>query len=390
MSGDAPPSEMPEADRPVAFIEPDEPFARRARAALRDGRLGDAEELIHSMADRAGDSQGRPTRGSDATVEPGGTVRRSQAVLAWRLVLEGELRFAKGDLGPAESRFMQAAVVALACGTGFQQVGRASPAVPPSDENVGRSPTYQALPSPNLRLAAYALDRAGCVYRRLDQPGDAVIVHEQAYSLRQQAGSFEELAQSASNLGLDADMRPRFDEARKWHGIAVENARRCPSALVENGSHTPVENLCHTARHYRQTPGRRAKPALPAENRYDTHGDRLRALVWGRLSDSLTQAGAYDEAIEAARQARKFAHAHAAGTLEAFRTDVKLCRALLRQGESLIDRDDPRAADVLADARTRLRNTLNELASFGPEADGDAHWCSEQLDHVKRLSAIAP
>jgi len=315
--------------RPTGSIEAGDPVARRAQAALRDGHLGDAETTIRS-------------------VETGeGHVR------AWRLLLEGELLFARGDMSRAETKLMQAAVVALTCGTGLQQVESKHPCGT-GFQPVGSCDT--GLQPVDLRLAAHALDQAGCVYRRLDQPADAAAMHETAYALRERVGSFDELSQTASNLGLDADVMRQFTVAQRWHRIAVEHAQRCASTA-------PVENRCHT------------------------DVERLRSIVWGRLADTLSQAGELDEAIEAARQAQTYAHAHAGGTLEAFRTDLRLCRAMAQQAECLVDRLDPRAADVLADARARLCDTLEELKPFGPEAAGHTRWCIEQLDFVERLSA---
>ena len=201
-----------------------------------------------------------------------------------------------------------------------------------------------AVDGESLRLAARALNRVGWIYRRKDRSEDAYRTHLAAYSLRRQHGSFEEVWETATELGLDADVARRYEDARRWHRVAIEVAEKTAE-----------------------------EPA------------RRQAIAWANLSRSCGDDGQHDEAVSAARTARDWWREHDLGAVTAARADGKLGGALLRQGEALHGGGEKSAKAVLDESVEWLATAAEALLAFGLDHAAEAQSCLEQKDFAERL-----
>ena len=242
----------------------------------------------------------------------------------WKQVLEGLLAMARRDYALAESQLSQAAA--------DLPVAALSRGRPPGDAD--------------LRLTARALHQLGLLYRRQDRPEEAYRAHYPAYHLRNEHGSFEEVWETGLGLGIDLDLADRYEDAQGWHHLAIDTA---------------------------------AKAAEEPEKK--------QAAAWTHLSASLTQSENHPEAVEAARTARDWWHKHDLAAVTAPRADMKLGHALLKQGESLHDRQPELAKPVLEEALQWLTTARESLEAFGPDHAADIRWCLEQQDFAQRLHA---
>lgn len=284
--------------RPVGMIRPTHERAVLALNALDGDRVADAEKHIALMPDSP-------------------MIDR-----AWKSLLSGLVAIEHMDVAEIERSLHRAASLALIVGAGTDES---------QDVNA-------------LRLGARALHHLGWLYRRQDRPDDAYRTHLAAYRLREQHGSFEELWETATELGLDTDVGRRREEARRWYRIAIETAEK-----------TSEESA------------------------------RKLAVSWTHLSTSLTDDGRHEEAVTAARTARDWWRKHDISDVTAARADLALGSALLKHGETLHGRCDQPVKSVLEEAAEWLTAAREALLAFGPENAADARLCAEQQDFAKRL-----
>ncbi len=162
--------------------------------------------------------------------------------------------------------------------------------------------------------------------------------------MREQHGSFDELWETAVELGLDADVARRYEDAQHWHRAAIESAERV-----------------------------------------DEEAKRKQAIAWTNLSTSCTQGGLHDEAVSAARTARDFWREHDVGAVSTAQADLKLGSALLKQGESLHERGDKLARPALDEAGKWLTTAREALLAFGMDHAAEVRLCLEQKDFARRL-----
>ena len=242
----------------------------------------------------------------------------------WKQVLEGLLAMARHEFALAESHLSQAAA--------DLPVAALSRGHPPGDAD--------------LRLTARALHQLGLLYRRQDRPEEAYRAHHPAYHLRDEHGSFEEVWETALSLGIDLDLAGRYEEAQGWHRLAIDTAAKATEE--------------------------------PAQKQ---------ATAWTYLSASLTQSENHSEAVAAARTARDWWLKHDLAAVTAARADMKLGHALLKQGESLHDRQPDQAKPILEGAIQWLTTAAESLEAFGPDHAADVRWCLEQQDFAQRLHA---
>jgi tetratricopeptide (TPR) repeat protein len=290
-------------NRPGGFPVPPDPRLVRARRALKERRIKDAEKLISSIGD-----------------DP------DAARSAWTTLLSGLIALERSDLASAGPS------LALAAFRAIQE-----PASGPQDERDG------------YRLAAWALEELGVVFRRQDHPEQAYRVHLEAYRQRDAHGSFDELWETAVSLGLDAHLTGNHEDAARWHEQAIELAEKTTD-----------------------------------------QAQRKQAVAWTHLASSLTAWGHHDDAVDAARRALEFHRAHDPAAPTAAQAEMNVGYALLKQGESLHDIDAEHAAVVLKRAINGLEAAHEALCAFGAETAADAQWCDEQLDFARRLLASLP
>ena len=288
----------PHHPRPTGVVQPEEESTVRAMRALERGRLREAEKCIDLIPDS----------------EP---VDRS-----WKLFLQGLLAVERGDFASAEPLLLQVASQA-------SHEGEAS-----------QTPVDLTM----LRLSARALEKAGWIYRRQDRPDDAYRTHRLAYDIRAKHGSFEELWEIATSLGLDADLARRYEDGQAWHRVAIE-----------------------AGGHAAQQP------------------QRSQAVAWTNLAASLTNTGLHDAAVDAARTARSWWHKHDIAAVSAARADMNLGGTLLKQGEALHGSDPQRAGAILDEAIEWIRSSREALLAFGPDNAVDATCCDQQADFARRL-----
>ncbi len=286
--------------RPVGFVKPNHERAVLALAAIESDRLADAEKHIAAIPESV-------------------IVDR-----AWKILLHGLIAVEQADSANAEVLLLEAFSLAFVAGWGREET----------------------LDPESLRLGACALHHVGRLYRRRDCPEDAYKVHLAAYDLHERYGSFDELWETAIELGLDADVARRYDDARRWYRIAIEIAGKTSD-----------------------------EPA------------RKQAIAWTYLSTSLTDDGRHDEAVAAAREARDCWREHDITAVTAAQADLKLGRTLLAQGESLHECGDRLAKPILDEAIKWLATAREALLAFGPEYAADARLCLEQQDFAERLIA---
>ena len=202
-----------------------------------------------------------------------------------------------------------------------------------------------------LRLGARALLHLGWIYRRTERCADASRVHLAAHRLRRDHGSHEELWESATELGLDADVARKFEDGQRWHRTAIEAA--------EHASEEPLKK---------------------------------QALAWTNLVTSHESAEQFEEAVEAARTARDCWYRHDSTAVTATRADAKLGKALLKLGEHLSHRPgrlavagESQAVEVLAEAVRLLAKARDALLAFGPDYRTEADSCRDQEELATRL-----
>lgn len=292
------PESTPSAQRPLGLLRPAQDRARRAVKALDENRLADAERHIEAIAD-------------DDILSRG-----------WQLLLRGRLKVQRGQLSEADPWFLQAAAVAF----------------------IGATDASPTSLSHSLRLCAAALQDSGWVARRQDRPHDAYRTHLASWKLREDCGSWEEMWETALNLGLDAGLARRHERAESWYRRAIELA-----SLVE------------------------------------PHGPRCQALAWSNLSSSLADEGRFIEAVEAARQAREQWWRHDREAVSAVKADMLLGAMLLRQAEQA--GEDPALQEVLREAIGWLAGAREALLAFGDEYAVDAQACLDQQELAERLLA---
>jgi tetratricopeptide (TPR) repeat protein len=195
-----------------------------------------------------------------------------------------------------------------------------------------------------MRLCSHALTLAGRIQRRQDRADLAYQTHLAAHHLRQQHGSWGELWETAVELGLDAGIARRPDDAERWFREAI--------GIAPNTSEGPGTSA---------------------------------AIAWAHLANSFIDTGRYDEAVKAARESHRLWHESEPGSAEAARSSLKLGLALLCRGEE-IESDDARTARVvLESAIDHLQRARVELSAFGSICAGDARSAAEQLEVGQRL-----
>jgi tetratricopeptide (TPR) repeat protein len=179
----------------TGLIQPTAESAVRAVAALRDGRLADAEKHI-------------------AAIEELPAVNR-----AWKHYLRGRLACARGEFDSAETPLRQAAAIALESGLSRQR---------------GADTTAEVVvDAPAARLAAAAFESIGFALRRQDRPAESYRDHWIALHLREEHGSTDEQWESAVSLGLAADFARDAARAEKWYRTALGFGDRATQARTE-------------------------------------------------------------------------------------------------------------------------------------------------------------
>lgn len=191
-------NESLESARPVGFIQPTSERAVRAVAALRGGRLADAEKHI-------------------AAIEELSAVNR-----AWKHFLQGRLACARGEFDAAEKPLRQAAAIALESGLSRQ------PDCAGMDVECGVVADVDA-----VRLGAAAFESIGFALRRQDRPAESYRDHWIALRLREEHGSTDEQWESAVSLGLAADLARDVVRAEKWYRAALGFGDRATQASAE-------------------------------------------------------------------------------------------------------------------------------------------------------------
>ncbi len=302
--------------RPVGVIRPTHESALRALVALEQKCIADAEKHIAAIPDSP------------------------MSDYAWKIFLRGLAATEQVRLTKAEPLLLQASALALIDANADDR--EAGSEFAPGERRTG-SP-HARTPADAFRQAARALHHLGWMYRRQNREDNAYRTHLVAYRLREQHGSFDELWETAVELGLDADVARRYEDAQHWHRAATESAGRA-----------------------------------------DDEAKRKQAIAWTNLSTSCTQGGLHDEAVSAARTARGFWREHDVGAVSAAQADLKLGSALLKQGESLHERDDKLARPALDEAGKWLTTAREALLAFGTEHAAEARVCLEQKDFARRL-----
>ncbi len=285
---------------PTGIIRPTEVRAVRAFTALDVRRLSDAAKHIESLPDS------------------------SKIDRAWKSLLSGLLALRREASADAEKHLREAASMALMVGMVTE------------DREIDSAP----------RLAALAYHHLGWLYRRQDRPDAALSVHQEARRLRERHGSFEEQWETAVELGMDAGIARRYDEAHRWYRTAIDLAERAS----EDSS-------------------------------------RESAVAWTLLSSSLLEYELHDEAVTAARKARDAWQAHDVGAVETARADLILGGALLGQGEAFHGCDDELAKSVLDEATQLFSTAYEAFLAFGTGSATDARLSLEQRDFAQRLIA---
>ena len=114
------------------------------------------------------------------------------------------------------------------------------------------------------------------------------------------------------------------------------------------------------------------------------------AVGWTNLSRLLSQADRHEEAVAAARTARRLWREHDIAAITAAQADAKLGSVLLEHGRALCERNDRRATDVLKEAVECLATSRDGLQAFGFVAESDVQSCAEQVDFANRLRNSLP
>ncbi len=315
--------------RPRGFLQPVHQRAIRAVKALAENRIEDAEANVAAIPETPADSR------------------------IWKGFISGQVAVVRGDFGAAEVALVQATALALLLG--MPAVGDAdepSPTARPNSPLCGEvgaatsQDTFLNLGPETTRLLAAVVENLGCLYRRQERLNEAFCAHRLALGLRRGSGSYEELWETATSLGLDADVAHSPKESLRWHQMAVDLAERVSE-----------------------------------------QADQKRALAWQHLSAALIEAGHPQQAVAAAKTARGSWHRHDRGGLAAAKADLILGHALLRYGESLWATDAESASAILGGAIDWLATAHESLAAFGAPAAADAQSCLQLKDFAERLRA---
>lgn len=287
-------------ERPVGIITPTNDRARRAFRALDDDRLDDVQTNIEAMENAA----------------PLDT--------AWQALLRGLLAGRRRDAARASQCLREACDVAT---------------------QAAELDTADRVTA--LRLAARAKREEARILRRQDRPHDAYRLDLSSHELSEQHGSLEEMWASAVELGLDARLSRRTEDACQWLRTAVD--------------------LASQAQH---------------------ESKRRQAIAWSRLSATWLETQETQAAVDAAVTARTCWREHDLGDAECARADMHLGHALCLHAQLITDANPADATTALAQAATALSSAQSSLAAFGPDFDTDVRWCADQLDFVQRLKAM--
>jgi len=285
-------------DRPTGMVRPDSEAACRALRALREKRLQHADENLSNI------DESLPT------------------IRIWKTIVTGMLAATRSDAAAAEACFREAS-------------GAGPAAAMMADQEPGNE---------TMRVAAFALHQLGLLFRRRDEPQQALRAHSPAYHLRNEHGSFEELSESALALGIDHDLAGDYAAGQDWHRIAIQAATKTKENVAEN-----------------------------------------QATAWSHLAASLMQNERFADAVESARTARQWWHEHDITAVTATRADMRLGHALLRLAASRMESDGSSAEDSLRETLELLRAAQDSFQAFGPEYGADVAFCGEQIDFAQRL-----
>lgn len=286
--------------RPTGQVEPAHERAVKAMRALDDNRLADMATHIAAIPDVPTLSQ------------------------AWKRYLQGRLAARKLDFQAAASLLSEAFTVASEAAETLSGKGKEDA----------------------RRLAALSLLHRGRLCRRQDQPRDAARAHRSAYDLLVDHGSYDELWEVTTELGLDAELDRQHVQAVRWHRRAIVAGRKA--------SQDPWEK---------------------------------EAIAWVNLSRSSTEGSRHAKAVVAARRACECWRRHDAGALRAAQADLNLGAALVSHGQWLHDRADEPARPILDEAVACLIRAREALLAFGAVASADAESCADRLDFAERLRA---
>lgn len=244
---------------------------------------------------------------------------------AWKSLLAGLSAIERLDFATAETVLREAAEV----------TSRAPTSSEPSEQAV------------RARLTATALEKIGWLRRRQDHAQQAYTLHLEAYRLREVWGSAEELWETAISLGQDARIARRSEEAQTWFEKAIVHAGVA-----------------------------------------DLEAGRLRAVAYAQLAAVLTDRDRHEQAVNAARSALAQWRQHDPGGVDTARALMELSHALLKRGEALVERGDPRAPAVLEELLQGLHAAHEELLAFGPACFAEAQSCLALQDFARRLRAV--
>ena len=286
--------------RPVGMIAPTHDRATRALIALADDRLRDARMNIDAMP------------------------RATATDRAWCRLIAGMVALHSGRFSEAEDHLLVAA-------------GSCALEQDHADGRVGRD-----VP----RLRALCWHHLGRTYRRQDDLDRAVFVHESAYRIRHRHGAPEELAESAVELGMDADVLGLHEDAQDWYHRALDWAKQA--------TEDPL---------------------------------RIQALIWTKLVSSFMGSGHGVQAVEAAGHARDCWRQHDITSADCARADMVLAGAQLKLAETLHDTEPASAAEALQIAIDGLGEACESLLAFGEDQMPHAKWCADQKDFAERLLA---
>lgn len=279
--------------RPRGFVQPCEGRAAQALKAIHEGRLSDADKHIAALT-------------GPADVD-----------CAWASYLRGMLAFEESDL-PAALGHLGEALEHLA-----------------NDDGSYLSP----------RLAAAAQESIGRIHRRRERPDSARAAHAEAYRLRQDHGSQEELSETALSLGHAARLTRDDATAKEWFQAAIRHG----SAAADP--------------------------------------DPLLATAYAALGTLFDNAGQFEEAMDAVRRALHHRHRQDPGSADAARARLRLGRVLLHHGEVLAQQGDPAAVSRITEAIEALESAGEELEPFGSPCASDLATCLELTDFARRLAS---
>ncbi len=285
-----------DTNRPVGFQAPSSDAGLKAWRAIEENRLPDAKK--------------------HAAVAP----NTNTIDQAWTSVIEAKLAVAYDALSDAQRHYESARDLLDA-----------------ADNQDELSPSTR-------RLLATALMGLGTVYRRQDRPAKASPTHQKAFELFSALGSIEEAWACAHELGLDADIHKRYDQAITWFKQAVE--------LAGNTASQPAKK---------------------------------QAITWNATARSFMARGLHERSVQAARSARKLWHRHDHTAVCATHADAALGEALVKLAEHNWEANPAAAMTALDESIVVLENAVDSLRAFGPSFTDPAQLCSEHLDFARRL-----